>query len=99
MHSGPGQTQKEFDQSDLDDRSVEELKGKAIAAKERAYCRLKLSITLHSVTLNIFLTGPSQVNETPMLPAIQKRDFLFSLDYTSLFIPLIHCFVCTIYAS
>lgn len=38
MHSGPGQTQKEFDQSDLDDRSVEELKGKAIAAKERAYC-------------------------------------------------------------
>ena len=48
MNFGPGQTQKGVDQPGLDDRSVEELKVKAIAAKERAYCRLSSkSILVH----------------------------------------------------
>ncbi|KAF6236605.1 hypothetical protein HO173_005386 [Letharia columbiana] len=38
MHSEPSQTRKGSGQFGLDDRSVEELKEKAIAAKGRAYC-------------------------------------------------------------
>lgn len=43
MHSGP---QKDPDQFGLDERSVEELKEKAVAAKGRAYCRFCLSVCL-----------------------------------------------------
>ena len=47
MHSGTGQMQKgHLDQFGLDERSVEELKEKAVAAKGRAYCRFCLSVCL-----------------------------------------------------
>lgn len=39
MKPGPSRTQESPEQYGLDDRSVEELKEKAIAAKGRAYCR------------------------------------------------------------
>ena len=39
MGSEPGQTQKDTDSFGLDERLLEELKEKAVAAKERAYCR------------------------------------------------------------
>ena len=42
MGSGPGQTQRGSDEFVLEARSVEELKEKAIAAKERAYCTCSL---------------------------------------------------------
>ena len=39
MASEPGQTQKDIDHFGLDEQLLEELKEKAVAAKERAYCR------------------------------------------------------------
>ena len=52
MHSGP---QKDPDQFGLDERSVEELKEKAVAAKERAYCRFCLSVCLSVYVLRLDL--------------------------------------------
>ena len=46
MASGPGPTQKDNDLFGLDERSLEELKEKAVAAKERAYCRCCFSMYL-----------------------------------------------------
>ena len=46
MASGPGPTQKDNDLFGLDERSLEELKEKAVAAKERAYCRCSFSMYL-----------------------------------------------------
>lgn len=52
MSSKPSQTEKKAGESGLDDRSLEELKEKAIAAKGRAYCRfffiyLSIHISIH----------------------------------------------------
>ena len=45
MQSGPDQVHQALDQFGLDDRSVEELKEKAITAKARAYC-MSMSISI-----------------------------------------------------
>ena len=53
MPSESDQTEKEgADDFGLDDRSLEELKEKAIAAKERAYCRCLVYLSIY---LSIYL--------------------------------------------
>lgn len=52
MPSEPSQTEKKADEVGLDDRSLEKLKEKAIAAKERAYCRFS---SIYLAGLHIFV--------------------------------------------
>ena len=68
MASEPGQTRKDTDAFALDERVLEELKEKAVAAKERAYCRcwfFYLPSRLHFFSMLLlsllFLNGKSLV--------------------------------------
>ena len=55
MASGIDQKKKSPNDFDLDQRSVEELKVKAIAAKERAYCKCYLFFFFWSTSSAIVL--------------------------------------------
>ena len=65
MASEPGQIQKDTDPFGLDEQLLEELKEKAVAAKERAYCRCYFSMYL--VFINRWMEISRLVHKTLQL--------------------------------